>query len=161
MSDFDKNNNNAKDGSDDDEDDKSIEVKSKQELRCAPLKNALKTFVVDHISKYFTVACMRALIRMESEKEIWTIRQVIEECFAKDDHVVGFFSCGTALKTKVGGEFKEMPGISFWVMFDWPECGIAAYESHLSKLVMEAGLDLYNCKAIRGRSKLLFLYLTS
>ena len=143
------------DGSDSDKEERNISLKSKQELRFVPLQNALKAFVVDHVCKYFTVACIRALLNENSKKEIWTTRQVIEESFAKDPHIVGFFSCGTALKTKVGEEYKELPGISFWVIFDWPECGITNYENHLSKLVMKSGLDLYNCKAVRGRSKLI------
>ena len=128
-------------------------LKSKSELRCVPLQNALKSFVVESITKHYSIAAIRALMKPNSKDEIWIVRQKIEKKFATDKHIVAFISCGTALSTKIDGENKELPGISFYVIFDWPECGIGFYESYLSKMVMETGLDIYNCKALRGRSK--------
>ena len=138
-------------------DDEETSPKGKQELRDVPLKSALKAFVVDQIQKFYSVAGMRALISPKSKGEIWEIRQVLEQKLSEDKHIVGFFSCATSLRTKVDGEIKHVPGISFWVIFDWPECGLSAYENYLSKLVINAKLDLLCCNSVRGRSKYLFL----
>lgn len=131
-------------------------LKPKTEIRSVPLIHALKTFVVDHVMKHYTVAGIRALMKPDSKHEIWQVRQILENKFSEEKHIVGFVSCGTALKTKYKGQDVELPGISFFVMFDWPECAIDYYENHLSEMVMNSGLDLYNCKALRGRSKFNF-----
>ena len=130
---------------------------SKRELRCVPLKSALKCLVVQQISSYYQVAAVRALIK-EHESEIWKVRQVFEEKLRNDLHIVGFFSCATALKQKIGEEYKEVPGISFWVMFDWPEYGLAAFENNLTKMFLSTGLSILSCKAVKGRGKCLNLY---
>ena len=73
----------------------------------------------------------------------------MESTLDKEGHVVGYFSCGLALSTKVDGESDDVPGLAFWVIFDWPEYGIGAFENYLSKLI----LDILSCKADKGRSK--------
>jgi len=42
-------------------------------------------------------------------------------------------------------------GISFWVIFDWPQYGLAGYENYISKLFFENGIDLQSCNAVRSR----------
>ena len=42
-------------------------------------------------------------------------------------------------------------GISFWVIFDWQNYGLSAYENRVSKLFLESKVDLITCKALRGR----------
>jgi len=44
-------------------------------------------------------------------------------------------------------------GISFWVVFDWAQYGIQAFENHLAKLILKSNLNLHSCKAIKGRGK--------
>ena len=138
------------------DDDQEIDLISKRELRCVPLKAALKCLVVQQISSFYQVASIRALIK-EGESEIWKVRQVFEDKLRGESHVVGFFSCATALKQKNqhkgGEEVKEVPGVSFWVMFDWPEHGLTAFENHLTKMFLSSGLSLLSCKAVKGRGK--------
>ena len=142
----------------DSETETQVSIKPKKELRSQPLKSSLKCFVTDYICKYYEVASIRALLK-STKQEIWEIRQVLEQSLRKDNHIVGFFSCGTAIEQKIGGEKKGNPGLAFWVMFDWPECSLNAYEAYLSKLFIKTGLDLLSCKAIKGRSKFFFLSL--
>ena len=54
---------------------------------------------------------------------------MMESTLDKEGHVVCYFSCGTALSTKVDGESDDVPGLAFWVIFDWPEYGIGAFEN--------------------------------
>jgi len=134
-------------------------IKGTAELRNKPLEAALQAFVVSHVIKYFTVAAVRALINVDANDEIWKIRQIIEDSLSKDKHVVGFFSCGTCIETKTKEKEKResVPGISFWVIFDWPEYGIKAYENHLRKLMINTNMNVFACRAIHGRSKLTFI----
>ena len=133
-------------------------IKGTGELRNKPLESALKAFVTNHVTKYYTVAAVRALVNLDAKEEIWKIRQIIEGSLSKDPHVVGFFSCGTCIETKKKEESarKNVPGISFWVIFDWPQYGIKAYENHLSKLMINSNMDVFACRAISGRSKSCF-----
>ena len=121
------------------------------ELRCIPLKAALKCLVVQQISSFYQVAFIRALIK-EGESKVWKVRQVFE-----DKLKVGFFSCATASKQKNqhkgSEEIKEVPGVSFWVMFDWPEHGLTAFENHLTKMFLSSGLSLLSCKAVKRQGK--------
>ena len=48
-------------------------------------------------------------------------------------------------------------GISLWIVFNWPESGLAAFEEYISKEILAAGLDLRSCKAIRGHGKISLL----
>lgn len=131
---------------------------SKRELRCVPLKSALKCLVVQQLSTYYQVAAVRALIK-EEEGELWTVRLTFEEKLRNDSHIVGYFSCATALKQKIGDDRKEVPGVSFWVIFDWPEYGLTAFESHITKMFLSSGLSILSCKAVKGRGK--FKYFTN
>jgi len=123
-------------------------------MKSCVLKSALKSFILTHITNHYEVAGVRTLVK-EKEK-IWLVRRRLEENLSKQKHVVGFLSCLTALKTKEREE--PLPGISFWVIFDWPEYGIQGYENHLTKLFLKEEVDLYSCKAVRGRSKITYSY---
>lgn len=131
------------------EEHEEITIEVKKELKSCVLKSALKSFILSQVTNHYEVAAVRTLVK--EKNEIWLVRRTMEESLSKQKHVVGFISCLTALKTK---ESKEpMPGISFWVIFDWPEYGIQGYENHLTKLFLKERADLYSCKAVRGRSK--------
>ena len=127
--------------------DPKIEVK--KEMKSIVLKSALKSFVLSHVTNHYEVAAVRLLV--EVKNDIWLVRRRMEEKLANLKEVVGFISCLTALKTS---DHKEpLPGISFWVIFSWPEYGIQAYEDHITKLFLKEQVDLYSCKAVRGRSE--------
>ena len=130
-----------------------VKLKPTKELRSNPLKQALKCFVTANVCKYYEVASIRALLKQGDKNEIWEARQLMEAILTNEQRVVGFFSCGTALSQKVKGDSEEVPGLAFWVIFDWPEYGLNAFENYLSKLILKTGLDLLSCKAVRGRSK--------
>jgi len=135
------------------QDNENVEVEDvievKKEIKSCVLKSALKSFILSHVTNYYEVAGVRTLMR--DKQKIWLIRRRLEESLSKQKHVVGFVSCLTALKTK--DQEEPLPGISFWVMFDWPEYGIQGYVNHLTKLFLKEEIDLYSCKAVRGRSK--------
>ena len=50
-------------------------------------------------------------------------------------------------------------GISFWIVFNWPEYGISSFAENISREFLTAEFDLISCKAIRSRGKLTILYL--
>ena len=50
-------------------------------------------------------------------------------------------------------------GISFWIVFNWPEYGISPFAEHIYRKFLTAEFDLISCKAIRSRGKLTILYL--
>ena len=87
--------------------------------------------------------------------------------------MVCFFSCITALSEEKHGKKNRLsnkdssnsedenvaeqiicPGISLWVVFNWPDSGLAAFEEYISKGILAVGLDLKSCKAIQGRGKM-------
>ena len=91
-------------------------------------------------------------------------------------NVVYFFSCITALSEGKHGRNNRRPnedssnsedetvaeeifcsGISLWIVFNWSESGLSAFEEYISKEILAAGLDLRSCKAIRGRGKISLL----
>ena len=50
-------------------------------------------------------------------------------------------------------------GISFWIVFNWPEYDISPFAEHISREFLTAEFDLISCKAIRSRGRLTILYL--
>ena len=80
-----------------------------------------------------------------------------------------FFSCITAMlekkkakagrkrndsgsREKDGKEYSNNNcGISFWIVFTWPEYSISSFEENISKQFLAAEFDLISCKAIRSR----------
>ena len=127
-------------------------LKAVNRLRRKPLRQALKCFVTTNVCKYYEVASVRALLKSVGDLELWEARQKLEATLLSEKNIVGFFSCGTVLTQKAkDGNSSETPGLAFWVMFDWPEYGISALETYLSKLIIKTGLDLLHCGAVRGR----------
>ena len=60
-------------------------------------------------------------------------------------------------KDETVAEQTFYPGISLWIVFNWPESGLAAFEEYISKEILAADLDLRSCKAIQGRGKISLL----
>ena len=131
------------------------EFVSKRELRCRPLEAGLRSLIAQHIKEFYQVATVRALIKKYNDVEIYKVRELFENKLKTEKHVVGFISCITGLRQKEKEEWREVPGVSFWVIFDWPEYGLSAYESHLTKLFLSTGLSNLSCKAVRAKSKYL------
>ena len=50
-------------------------------------------------------------------------------------------------------------GISFWIVFNWPEYGISSFAEDISREFLTADFDLISCKAIRSKGRLTILYL--
>ena len=112
--------------------------KAVNRLRRKPLWQALKCFVTTNVCKYYEVASVQALLKRDGDLELWDVRQKLETTLALEKNIVGFFSCGTVLTQKVkNGHSNETPGLAFWVIFDWPEYGISALETYLSKLILK------------------------
>lgn len=131
----------------------------KKELKCAFVKTTLKSFVIQHVSKCYQAAAIRVMLPTGSKTEVWLARQKLENRFSNELQIVGFFSCATALYgVKKGDEQQTIAGVSFWVMFDWPDMAIESYECHLTKIVIESGLDIVHCKAVKGRGKLSLIF---
>ena len=42
-------------------------------------------------------------------------------------------------------------GISFWIVFTWPEYSTSSFEENISRKFLVAGFDLISCKAILWR----------
>ena len=141
------------------EDDDAAEVLNpKRELKCSLIRTTLKSFVIQHVARYYQAAAIRVMLPTTTNIGVWQARQKLEERFATESSIAGFFSCGTALVNQTKNDQKQdIAGISFWVMFDWPEMGIDAYESHLTRIATETGLETVHCKAVKGRGKKFFL----
>ena len=90
--------------------------------------------IVEKVTSKYQVIAVRALLNQSSQKELWNVRRILEETLNKDEHVVGFISCGTALKQTIKGNSNNVAGIAFWIIFDWPDYGLNAFESYISKL---------------------------
>ena len=137
------------------EDEPTLQLLSKKELRCKPLVAALKCSVALTVSNFYQVVAIRVLSKQQGENspEIWCKRQVFEENLKREEKMVGFFSCPTALQKTIRNKKVEVPGMAFWVMFDWPEYGIVAYENHLTQLFFSLGVTNIEAKAVKARSK--------
>ena len=154
--------------------------KAAKELRSNLIRNSLKSFVVSPLIKKFQVCAVRAICIVNLSKEnIWLQRRKMEKVLEDNEHIVCFFSCITAMvekkKTKArrrrrrddSGSSEEDAeesvnsncGISFWIVFNWPEYGILSFAEHISREFLTAEFDLISCKAIRSRGKLTNLYL--
>ena len=48
------------------------------------------------------------------------------------------------------GENINYPGISFWIVCNWPEYGIEKIELELTKQFLEPGLNIRKCKEKNG-----------
>ena len=140
----------------------------RRELREKTLERALKTYIVPPFCRKYQVIALRALWNMESSEEnvIWGKRIAMENILDGNLHVVAFFSCITAMQSKgnkkrkrndsdsEGNESNECltaPGLAFWIVFDWPEHALSAFENIIEKNFMEAGLDIDRCAVIRPR----------
>ena len=107
-----------------------------------------------------------------SKEKIWITRRLLGSFLEETPRVVCFFSCITALsegnyekenrrsnKDSSNSEGETVaeqifcPGISLWIVFNWPESGLAAFEEYISKEILATGFDLRSCKTIRGRGK--------
>ena len=115
--------------------------------KCRPLEAWLRSLIAQHFTQYYQVAAAQALIR-ENMLEIYNVREIFEKKLRKEDHVVhvAFHALRASNKRKRMSE-------SFWVIFDWPEYGLSAYESHLTKLFLSSGISKLSCKAVLGKSK--------
>ena len=100
-------------------------------------------------------------------------REVLED----NEHIVCFFSCITAMvekkNTKARRKINDLGsseedgeesinndcGISFWIVFNWPEYGISSFAEDIFREFLTAEFDLISCRAIRSRGKLTILYL--
>lgn len=49
-----------------------------------------------------------------------------------------------------------IPGVAFWIVFDWPHYGLQSMEQHFAKEFMALGLDIHEVKAIQTRGEKLF-----
>ena len=102
----------------------------------------------------------------------------MEKVLEDNEHIVCFFSCITAMVEKKNTKARRRRrddsgsseedaeesvnnncGISFWIVFNWPEYGILSFAEHISREFLTAEFDLISCKAIRSRGKLTILYL--
>ena len=105
-----------------------------------------------------------------SKEKILKARRLLESFLEKNPYVVWFFSWITAFSEGKHGKKNRRsnkdssnsedetvveqifcPRISLWIVFNWPDSGLAAFEEYISKDVLAA--DLRSCKAIRGRGK--------
>ena len=101
----------------------------------------------------------------------------MEKVLEENEHIVCFFSCITAMVEKKNTKARRRRddsgsseedgvesinnncGISFWIVFNWPEYGISSFAEHISREILTAEFDSISCKAIRARCKLTILYL--
>ena len=126
------------------------------------IKNALKAYIVGPLTLKYQVCAVRSLcVDGVSKEKIRMTRPLLESLLEKNPYVVCFFSCITALsegkhgrnnrrsnKDRSNSEDETVteeifcPGISLWIVFNWPESGLSAFEEYSSKEILADGLDL-------------------
>jgi len=127
-----------------------------REFRSRSLKRALNAYVIPVILKKYQVVAIRSLLKhKEEESLIWGKRRRMEMLLNKDDHIAGFFSCITAMEEtdKENEERIVLPGVCFWIFFDWPEHGLDAFEVKMIKMFLESGMSINKCTAIKPRGE--------
>ena len=130
-----------------------MEFRPQLQLRSNVVKNALKVYVVGPLASKYQVCAVRSLcVDGVSKEKIWITRRLLESLLEENPYVVCFFSCITALSegncrkknqrsNKVSSNSEDetvaeqtfCPGISLWIVFNWPESGLAAFEEYISK----------------------------
>jgi len=135
-------------------------AKPNRELRSEKLKKSLKAYVVPIVIKHYQVIALRALMEnTENDANIWEKRRRMEGILSTEKSIAGFFSCITGIEEKQKNkESKEIevtvvPGVCFWIFFDWPEHGVDAFEVKVMKLFMESGMSLKRCSIVKPRGK--------
>ena len=125
-----------------------MEFKPQHQLRSNVIKNALKAYVVGPFTLKYQVCAVRSLfVDGVSKEKIWITRRLLERFLEENLYVVYFFSCITALSEGKHGKNNQRsnkdssnsedetvavqifcPGISLWIVFNWPESGLSAFE---------------------------------
>ena len=141
------------------------------------LRMRWKLMLLDRLSQNIKFALLGISVLMVfQKKKIWMTKRLLESLLEENSYVVCFFSCITALSegnyrkknrwsNKDSNNSEEetvaeqifCPGISLWILFNWPDSGLAAFEEYISVEILAAGLDLRSYKAIRGRGKISLL----
>ena len=147
--------------------------KAAKELRSSLIRNSLKSSMVALLIRKFQLCAVRAIcIGTLSKQNIWFQRRKMEKLLEGNEHFLCFFSCITAMvenKQAKAGERRNDSGssendeeesssnncgISFWIVFNWPEYSISSFAEHISREFLTAQFDLISCKAIRSRGTL-------
>ena len=137
-----------------------MEFKLQRQWRSNVIQNALKAYVVGPLTSKYKVCAVRTLyVDGVSKEKLWITRRVLESLLEENPYVVCFFSCITALsegnhgkkdrRSNKDSSYSEddtvaeqifCPGISLWIVFNWPESRLAAFEEYISKEILAAGL---------------------
>ena len=146
--------------------------KATKELRSSLIRNSLKQFAVSLLIRTFQVCAVRVIcIGNLSKENIWLQRRKMEKVLEDNEHIVFFFvyycygrkeeSRNDSGSSEEAGEESSNNncGISFWIVFNWPEYGISSFADNISRKFLTAEFNLISCKAIRSRGKLTILYL--
>ena len=154
-----------------------MEFNPQRQLHSNITQNALKAYVVGPLTSKYQVCAVRSFyVDGVLKEKIWITKRLLESLLEENPYVVYFFSCITPLsegkhgkenrqssKDSSNGEVKTVaeqifrPRISLWIVFNWPESGLAAFEEYISKEVLSAAIDLRSCKAIRRGGKISLL----
>ena len=125
-----------------------MEFKPQRQLRSNIIKNTLKAYVVGPLILKYQVCAVRSLfVYGVSKEKIWITRRLLERFLEENHYVVCFFSCITGLSERKHGKNNQRsnkdsrngeddtvaeqifcPGISLWIVFNWPESGLSAFE---------------------------------
>ena len=155
-----------------------MEFEPHRQLRRNVIKNALKASVVGPLTSKYEVCAVRSLcVNGILKEKTWITRRLLESLLEENPYVLCFFSCITALSGRNHGKKNRQSnkdsrnsedetiaeqifcaGISLWIVFNWPEFGLPAFEEYISKETLAAGLVLRSCKAVRGRGKISLLF---
>ena len=140
-----------------------------KELRSNLIRNSLKSFVVSPLIKKFQVCAVRAIcIGNLSKENIWLQRRKMEKVLDDNEHIVCFFSCITAMVEKKNTKARRRRrddsgsseedaeesvnnncGISFWIVFNWPEYGISSFAEHISREFLTAEFDILQSHTVK------------
>ena len=76
----------------------------------------------------------------------------------RKESIVEIFSCITALNSVKhdtscpnSGDDEVQQGLSFWIVFDWPEHPLSSFENMITKELFNSGMDMKSYTAVQGR----------
>lgn len=130
----------------------------KATLRETPLKRALKSYLIPIVLSKYVVFGLRVLWKdnITDFNDFYVKRKKLEEQLDKTKEVVFFINCITAMK---GSGDSTKVGFAFWIAVDYAESQIMKFETYISKLFLEAGVEVPQVNSIRGRGKNFFKFL--
>ena len=129
--------------------------KATKELHSSLIRNSLKLFLVAPLIRKLQVCTVRVTCAGTlNEENIWLQRRKMEKLLEDNEHIVCFLGKAGKRRNDSGSSEEDMEesssnncGISFWIVFNWPQYSISSFAEHISREFLTAEFDLIFCKS--------------